>query len=102
MEEEVFEIELIPPEPGDIEWTAKSFGEVGYGDSAAEAFEQLGIDDLVEDAEYYRIHAPGVYGHPPGGQVSEGQQGDGLQLSERQRGETPAPVHKTDPPQDSV
>ena len=75
MEESVFPVELTMPEDIGDSWTASSVGIFGHGSTAEEAMSNLGeqLDELVEDAEYNRIHAPRVHGHTPGSQVPEGQ-----------------------------
>lgn len=102
--DQAFPIELTPPEPDDIEWTARSVGEEAIGDTAAEALEALGelLDELVEDSEYTRIYAPRVHGHTPDGTLPEGQQGNHLQLQKGKRGATSPAIHPADSKKDSI
>ena len=104
MEESVFPVELTMPADDSEDWEASSVGHTGYGPTAAGALANLGeqLDDLVEDAEYNRIHAPGIHGHPPGGMVPEGQPVHDLPLQEGERSAAPATVHPTEPTKDSV
>lgn len=102
--DEAFPIELIPPDTEETEWTARAVGHETIGDTAEEALSNLGelLDDIVEDAEYYRIHAPGVYGHTTGSQVPEGHGRHGVQLPKGQGSEPPSPFHQNQPPQNRV
>ena len=103
MEESVFPVELLAPDT-DGEWEARSVGHVSYGDTAEEALSNLGeqLDDLVEDAEYNRVHAPRLYGHPPGSEIPEGQPVHDLPVQKGEGSETPPPVHPTEPAKDRV
>ncbi len=104
MEESVFPVELSPPVGDDEDWEASSVGFTGYGPTAAGALANLGeqLVDLVEDAEYNRIHAPGIYGYPPGGEVPESQPVHDLPVQKGKGSEAASTVHPTEPTKDSV
>ena len=104
MEDSVFPVELVMPEKAFDDWEARSVGHVGYGTTAADALASLGeqLDDLVEDAEYNRIHAPGIYGHPPGGEVPEGQPVHDLPVPKGEGSEAAPAVHPPEPKEDRV
>lgn len=100
----MFPVELVCPDSEQDEWEARSVGHAAYGSTAAEALSNLGaqLDDLVEDAEYNRIHAPGIYGHEAGSQVPEGQPPHDLPVPQREGGEEPPSIHQVEPPKDRV
>lgn len=99
-----FGITLLEPEEGDDQWEAHFRGLIGYGGSADEAMTLLGLEiqELTEDAEYNRVHAPGIYGHKPDRSVPEVQHLDDPAVSQGQRGPDAAPVHPPESPQDRV
>jgi hypothetical protein len=96
--DQAFPIELTPPDPDDIEWVARAVGHEAVGDTAEEALSALGelLDEIVEDSEYHRLHAPRIHGHPTGSEIPEDQHRHGVQLPQRERSEAPPPVHKTE------
>lgn len=99
-----FEITLLEPEEGDDQWEAHFRGLAGYGESADEAMTVLvsEIQELIEDAEYNRVHAPGIHGHNPDRSVPEVQHLDNPTVPQGQRGPDTTPVHPPEPPQDRV
>ena len=99
MEERLqFDITLFGPEDGDDQWEARHAGLAGYGESGGEATTALTnqLDDIIEDAEYNRVHAPRVYGHDPDRQVSQMQRSDDPEVQKGNRRQEPDPLHSSD------
>lgn len=93
----------MPEEPGD-DWQAR-FGEItAYGETAADALFNLGVilDDVTETAEYYRVHAPGVYGHQTSRPVSPGDDRDRIPVSQGNRSEGASPIHPPERQEDRL
>lgn len=99
-----FDVTLLEPEDGDDQWEAHFRGFSGYGDSADGAMAALGVEiqSLIEDAEYNRTHAPGVYGHGSNRPVSEVQRLDDSSIPSGPRSKDPHPVHSSELPKDRV
>lgn len=100
----VFQIELAEPEEGDDQWKTNFQGISHYGDNAQEVLDRLGveIDQIVEDAEYYRVHDPRVYGHPSGGALSQVLGMDNHSVSKGNRRQDAPPIHTPDPEKDRL
>ena len=99
-----FEITLLEPIEGDDQWEANFAGISSFGDSGADALGNLGVQigEIVEDAEYNRVHAPRIYGHVPSRKVPQVQRLHSGAIPQGARGKDPAPVHSPEPPQDRL
>ena len=99
-----YEFQLFEPEEHGDEWEAHSVGFYGFGETANEAVEAV-VNQLVnmtEDAEYFRVHAPGVYGHKTGRKVPQVQRVDRHQVPQGERRENPPALYQVDPPKDRL
>ncbi len=99
-----FEISLVGPEDGDDEWEATFRGFSGIGDTAREAVSDLveQLEELVEDAEYYRVHAPGVYGHPTGRTLPQVQRVHDPEIQKGRGRQKPSSLYPSERQKDRV
>jgi len=99
-----FEVQLFGPEEHGDEWEAHSVGFYGFGETANEAVDAV-VNQLVnmtENAEYFRVHAPGVYGHKTGRQVPQVQRVDRHQVPQGEGRENSPTIYPVDPPEDRL